>query len=93
MHTTHDLHIDAKVPFILISSNNDMLLGALATRAPCPSAPLYKKRKYSDLHGLRMGVLPARGFFFFTSPRVERDLTENGMSKELLFCSLTNQIS
>lgn len=92
MHTTHDLHIDAKVPFILISSNNDMLLGALATRVPCPSAPLYKKRKYSDLHGLCTGVLLARGIFF-TSPRVEQDLTENGMSKQLLFCTLTNQIS
>lgn len=39
-----------------------------------------------------MGVLPARGFFSHLRG-VEQDLTENGMSKELLFCSLTNQTS
>ena len=91
MHTSQDLHIDARVPFILISSNNDMLSGALETRVPCLSAPLDRARRGSTVIciGFTWGFY-WQGDFFFTSPRVEQDLTENGMSKELLFCTSTN---
>lgn len=84
IHTSHDLLIDAKVPFILISSNNYMLSGSSCDTCSLPFRSfMQKKRKCTDLHWLPMGVLQAR-VFFFTPLRVEQDLTENGISKELL---------
>lgn len=71
---------------------------ALATRAPCPEGSLHGTGRRGSTRiciDFPWGFHRQGYFFFFflASLRVEQDLTENGMSEELLPCTWANQIS